>query len=90
MASTGSSRPRWCSHDKPAKHVHHGRTVAAWVGTTIAMVAFIVGGIAVVVQNWPLFWASAALLVAGPDRNEGVAGHGPRRRLTGADHRGCT
>jgi hypothetical protein len=52
-------------HDKPAKHVHHGRTVAAWVGTTVAMVAVIVGGIAVVIQNWPLFWASVGLLVVG-------------------------
>jgi hypothetical protein len=56
MASTGQ---------QPAQVVHHGRTVAAWVGTTVAMVAVIVGGIAVVIQNWPLFWASVGLLVVG-------------------------
>ena len=26
------------------KHVHHGRTLAAWTGSTIALVAFILGG----------------------------------------------
>ena len=29
--------------------MHHGRTVAAWVGSTIALVGFIVGGIAMVI-----------------------------------------
>jgi len=65
MSSTGQSPATVVRHDKPSKHVHHGRTLAAWAGTTIAMVAFILGGIAVVVQNWPLFWISAGLLVLG-------------------------
>ena len=64
MASTGQQPAKGVHQDKPARHVHHGRTLAAWVGSTIAMVAFIVGGIAVVIQNWPLFWASVGLLVA--------------------------
>ena len=29
------------------------------------MMAFLVGGIAVVIQNWPLFWVSVGLLVVG-------------------------
>lgn len=62
MADTGQSPARVVRHDKPAKHVHHGRTLAAWVGTTIGLVAIILGGIAVVVQNWPLLWISVALL----------------------------
>ena len=65
MTSTGSQPAKVVHHDKPLKHVHHGRTIAAWTGTTIALVAFIIGGIAVVVQNWPLFWASVGLLVLG-------------------------
>ena len=65
MSSTGQAPAQVVHHDKPAKQVHHGRTVAAWTGTTIALVAFILGGIAVMVQNWPLFWASAGLLVLG-------------------------
>jgi hypothetical protein len=63
MASTGQQPANVVHHDSPAKHVHHGRTLAAWTGTTIAMVAFILGGIAVVVQNWTLFWVAVGLLV---------------------------
>ncbi|HZA04093.1 MAG TPA: HGxxPAAW family protein [Propionibacteriaceae bacterium] len=65
MTSTGQRPAKAEQDDKPAKHVHHGRTLAAWVGTTIALVAFILGGIAVIIQNWPLFWISAGLLVLG-------------------------
>ena len=65
MASTGQQPAKVVHHDKPVKHAHHGRTLAAWIGSTIAMAAFIVGGIAVVVQNWPLFWAAAGMLVLG-------------------------
>lgn len=65
MADTKQQPDRVERHDKPAKHVHHGRTLAAWVGSIVSMAAFLLGGIAVVVQNWPLFWVSAALLLAG-------------------------
>ena len=77
MASTGQPA-KVVQHDKPVKHVHHGRTLAAWTGTAIAMVAFIVGGIAVVIQNWPLFWVSAALLVVAMIATKvlQVMGHG--------------
>ena len=66
--------------DNPVKHVHHGRTLAAWTGTTIAMVAFIVGGIAVIIQNWTLFWASVALIVVALIATKvlQVMGHGAR------------
>jgi hypothetical protein len=63
MTSTGQQPAKVEHHDKPLKHVHHGRTLAAWTGTTVALVAFILGGIAVVIQNWPLFWVSVGLLV---------------------------
>ena len=65
MASTNQQPAKVVHHDKPAKHVHQGRTMAAWVGSITGMVAFLMGGIAVVIQNWPLFWVSAALLVVG-------------------------
>ncbi len=35
---------------------NHGNTPAAWTASTIIMVAFLVGTIAVVMGNWPLFW----------------------------------
>jgi hypothetical protein len=65
MAGTDQRPPRVVKHpeSKPKKHVHHGRTPAAWAGSIVAMLAFVIGGIAVVIQNWPLFWASAGLLV---------------------------
>jgi hypothetical protein len=49
--------------NRRGRHVHHGRTVAAWTGSVIGLVAFIVGAIAVVVQNWPMFWAAVGLAV---------------------------
>lgn len=56
MPETQSERPR-------VKHVHHGRTTAAWTGVTIAMIGFIVGGVAMVIgPNWTLFWISVAIL----------------------------
>jgi hypothetical protein len=49
--------------NRRGKNVHHGRTLAAWVGTIVGLVAFIIGGIAVVLQNWPMFWGAAGLAV---------------------------
>ncbi len=44
---------------------HHGNTPAAWTAVAIILVGFIVGGIAMVIPNWTLFWISAALLPIG-------------------------
>jgi hypothetical protein len=49
--------------NRRGKHVHHGRTVAAWTGSVIGLVAFIVGAIAVVMQNWTMFWVAVGLAV---------------------------
>jgi membrane protein YdbS with pleckstrin-like domain len=51
--------------NRRGKHVHHGRTVAAWTGSIIGLVAFIVGAIAIVMrpQNWTLFWVAAGMAV---------------------------
>ncbi len=47
-----------------AKEYHHGRTPAAWAGSIIAGVAFILGAIAFMTgPNWTLLWASLVLLV---------------------------
>ncbi len=60
------------------KVIHHGRTLAAWVGSMVAMAAFVLGGIAVMVQNWPLFGISVGLLLAGLIATKvlQVTGHG--------------
>lgn len=65
MASTKQQPGKVVHHDKPVKDVHHGRTGAAWTGTIVGMAAFLIGGIAVIIQNWTLFTVAAILLVAG-------------------------
>jgi hypothetical protein len=63
MADTAQHADVTHPRNRRGRHVHHGRTVAAWTGSTIALIAFVVGGIAVVSQNWPLFWVSVVLAV---------------------------
>ncbi|MDQ4084947.1 MAG: hypothetical protein M3165_03940 [Actinomycetota bacterium] len=43
---------------------NHGSTPAAWVAVVIALVGFVVGGVALVLSppNWVLFWIGLALL----------------------------
>jgi hypothetical protein len=51
----------------PVKHVHHGRTPAAWAGSLIALLGFIVGGIGFVLPphpNWVVVIIGAVLVVA--------------------------
>ncbi len=52
------------SAQSTTKHVHHGRTPAAWAGSVIAMVAFFVGGIGIVAQDGLhlFFWIGVVLL----------------------------
>ena len=66
MATTAQRSDMTNVTNRRGKHVHHGRTLAAWTGASIALLAFIIGGIAVVVQIWPplpLFWVSVGLIV---------------------------
>lgn len=44
----------------------HGNTPAAWTAVTIMMLAFVIGTLAVVLGNWPMFWiGGVALFVVG-------------------------
>jgi fatty acid desaturase len=64
MADTAQSRQRpdeSYTLNRRGRHVHHGRTLAAWAGSAIGLVAFIVGGFAVAFQIWPMFWVAVAL-----------------------------
>lgn len=45
--------------------VGHGNTVAAWVAVAIIMAAFIIGGIAVLLGAWNLFWGAVVLAFVG-------------------------
>jgi hypothetical protein len=47
------------------KHVHHGRTPAAWAGSCLAIVGFILGGISLVIgPNWVLFTIAVVICAA--------------------------
>ena len=45
---------------------HHGNTPAAWTAVTVAMLGFVVGGVALMLDpvSMPLFWVGCALGVA--------------------------
>jgi hypothetical protein len=64
MARESETQQQDQSAGEAGKHVHHGRTGAAWVGSMLAMLAFILGGIAVVMQNWVLFGIAVVIIVA--------------------------
>ena len=65
QARSGAGDTESRSAAGPDKHVHHGRTAAAWTGSMIAMLATIMGGIAVMMQNWVLFGVACAVMVVG-------------------------
>ena len=49
-----------------SEHDNHGQTPAAWTAVIIIIIAFLLGTIAVVIGNWPLFWiGGVALTVVG-------------------------
>lgn len=43
----------------------HGATVTAWIITAVIVLAFIVGGVALIAHTWWLFWVGVALFVVG-------------------------
>lgn len=62
-------------------HADHGHTVAAWTAVIIAMAAFLVGCIGVVLASPMVFWIGIALLpVAGiAGKVLGLMGFGKKR-----------
>ena len=46
-------------------HDNHGSTPAAWTAVTIVMIAFLVGGIGILVASPVVFWLGVALIVVG-------------------------
>ena len=44
----------------------HGNTVAAWVGVSIMMLAFVLGSIGILVNDWTMFWVSVGLFFVRP------------------------
>lgn len=42
---------------------HHGSTPAAWTGMGVALLAFLVGGIGLLIESMPVFYVGVALAV---------------------------
>jgi hypothetical protein len=40
---------------------HHGNTPAAWTAVICGLLAFVVGGIGLMVGSWVVFWVGVAL-----------------------------
>jgi hypothetical protein len=43
----------------------HGASLKSWVAATLIVIGFIVGGVAIIEWNWPIFWAGVGIAVAG-------------------------
>jgi hypothetical protein len=46
-------------------HDDHWSTPAAWTAVVIITIAFVIGTLAVILGNWPMFWGAAVLVVVG-------------------------
>ena len=43
----------------------HGASTGSWIACLIIVVGFVLGGVALVIWNWPLFWISVGVIVVG-------------------------
>jgi hypothetical protein len=37
----------------------------SWIAATVIVVGFVLGGVAVILWNWPMFWAGVGIVVLG-------------------------
>jgi hypothetical protein len=44
---------------------HHGNTPAAWTGVLIVLAGFVIGGLGLVLESWPIFWVGVACAPLG-------------------------
>ncbi len=49
----------------PVHHEDHGSTPAAWTAVVLISLAFVLGTLAIILGNWPMFWGAVALVVVG-------------------------
>jgi hypothetical protein len=43
----------------------HGASLAAWAACGVIMIGTVLGGVALIIWNWPLFWTGVGLFIAG-------------------------
>jgi hypothetical protein len=65
-AVTGTGAAGTVAHGTSAHMEHNPGRPISWVGTTIVVIGFIIGGVAFIPKpNWILFWVSAAVAIIG-------------------------
>lgn len=70
-----------------SEHLDHGSTPAAWTGVIIIIVAFAVSTLALVLDNWPMFWVGVVLVPVGALAGKILAlkGYGKVKRVPATD-----
>ena len=43
----------------------HGASIGSWVACLVIIAGFLVGGLALIVWNWPVFWVGVGVVVVG-------------------------
>lgn len=65
-AATGTSAEPTVPHGTSPHSEHNPGRPISWVGTTIVVIGFIIGGVAFVPgPNWILFWVGTAVAIIG-------------------------
>jgi hypothetical protein len=48
-----------------SKDAGHGVSVGSWAACVVIIAGFVVGGVALIIWNWPMFWIGVGLVVVG-------------------------
>ena len=43
----------------------HGASLGSWIACLIIIIGFVVGGVALIYWNWPVFWVGVGAIVVG-------------------------
>jgi hypothetical protein len=43
----------------------HGASLAAWAACAVIMIGTVIGGVALIIWSWPLFYTGVGLFIAG-------------------------
>ena len=43
----------------------HGASMGSWVACFVIIAGFIIGGVALIYWNWPVFWVGVGVVVVG-------------------------
>ena len=43
----------------------HGASWGSWIACLIIIVGFVLGGVALIIWNWPMFWVGVGVIVVG-------------------------